>query len=255
MVEVWNITIPELTGSETRRAYIYLPESYEYEPDRRYPVLYMFDGHNVFFDDHATYGKSWGMEEYMDFTGTPLIIAAVECNHSPDNGRLQEYSPYSFKDNRFGAITGRGKTTMRWMIRTFKRQVDRRYRTIPDREHTFIAGSSMGGLMSLFALIQYNRYFSKAAALSPSLWVDPDRLSLLIRTARLHPDTTLYMDYGSQELHNHANMIRSFGRITSPLLERQIYVSCRIIPGGTHCEASWERQIPFFMETFLYDLG
>lgn len=109
--------------------------------------------------------------------------------------------------------------------------------------------------MSLYALLEYNRYFSKAAALSPSLWVDPERLSHLIRHARLHPDTTLYMDYGSQELHNHANMIRSFGRITSLLLERQIYVSCRIIPGGTHCEASWERQIPFFMETFLYDLG
>lgn len=49
MVEKWNITIPELTGDETRSAYIYLPESYNYDTDRRYPVLYMFDGHNVFF--------------------------------------------------------------------------------------------------------------------------------------------------------------------------------------------------------------
>ena len=82
MVKVWNVTIPDFTGDEPRRAYLYLPESYEQEPKRRYPVLYMFDGHNVFFDDHATYGKSWGMKEYMDFTQTPLIIAAVECNHS-----------------------------------------------------------------------------------------------------------------------------------------------------------------------------
>lgn len=254
MVEVWNITIPELTGSETRRAYIYLPESYEYEPDRRYPVLYMFDGHNVFFDDHATYGKSWGMEEYMDFTGTPLIIAAVECNHSPDNGRLQEYSPYSFKDNRFGAITGRGKTTMRWMIRTFKRQVDRRYRTIPDREHTFIAGSSMGGLMSLFALIQYNRYFSRAAALSPSLWVAPDKLEHLISQAALAPDTILYMDYGAKEFSNHGKMERQFSRIGSALLKRHVLLNLRIVPEGTHCEASWEKQVPFFVNTLMYDI-
>ena len=125
MVEVWDVTIPELTGDEPRRAYIYLPESYLHEPDRRYPVLYMFDGHNVFFDEDATYGKSWGMTEYMEFSETELIIAAVECNHHPDNGRLSEYSPFSFRDVHFGNITGRGRATMRWMIRSFKAYIDR----------------------------------------------------------------------------------------------------------------------------------
>lgn len=142
---------------------------------------------------------------------------------------------------------------MEWMIHKFKPEIDSSVRTLPGREHTFIAGSSMGGLMSLYALMEYNRYFSKAAALSPSLWVDPDRLSYLIRHAKLHPDTTLYMDYGSEEMRNHTNMIRSFGKITSLLLERQVFLHCRIVPGGNHCEASWERQIPFFMNTFLYD--
>ena len=66
MVETWDITIPELTGDEVRRAYIYLPESYDTECEKRYPVLYMFDGHNVFFDSDATYGKCWGMKEYLD---------------------------------------------------------------------------------------------------------------------------------------------------------------------------------------------
>ena len=61
------------------------------------------------------------------------------------------------------------------------------------------------------------------------------------------------MDYGSEEMRNHTNMIRSFGKITSLLLERQVFLHCRIVPGGNHCEASWERQIPFFMNTFLYD--
>ena len=50
MVKKWNVTIPRLTGREKRRAYIYLPNSYRYHAERRYPVLYMFDGHNVFFD-------------------------------------------------------------------------------------------------------------------------------------------------------------------------------------------------------------
>ena len=88
MVDSWNITIPELTGDEPRRAYVYLPDSWEMDPDLRYPVLYMFDGHNVFFDEDATYGKSWGMSEYLDATQTQIMVVAVECNHHPDNGRL-----------------------------------------------------------------------------------------------------------------------------------------------------------------------
>ena len=252
MVITWDITIPELTGSEARKAYVYLPESYEYEPEKRYPVLYMFDGHNVFFDSDATYGKSWGMKEYMDYTETQLIIAAVECNHSPDNGRLREYSPYSFKDSRFGKITGRGKETMDWMVHTFKREIDKEFRTLPDREHTFIAGSSMGGLMSLYAVLAYNQVFSRAAALSPSIWAASDRIESLIQHARIRPNTVIYMDYGSRELGSHSKMLRQFARVTTLLLSRRIFLQSRIVPGGSHCEASWERQIPFFMETLLY---
>ncbi len=252
MVNTWNITIPELTENETRKAYIYLPESYKYEPDRRYPVLYMFDGHNVFFDSHATYGKSWGMKEYMDYTDTQLIIAAVECNHSPNNGRLEEYSPFPFKDPKFGKVAGHGKTYMEWLIHTFKKEIDSHYRTLSDRENTFIAGSSMGGLMSLYAVTQYNSVFSRAAALSPSIWVAPERLEQLIRKAKLQPDTIVYMDYGSREITFHANMLRQFTKITSLLLERRVMLESRIVPGGNHCEASWERQIPFFMNTLTY---
>lgn len=252
MVNTWDITIPELTGDEPRKAYLYLPESYEYETEKRYPVLYMFDGHNVFFDSHATYGKSWGMKEYMDTTETQLIIAAVECNHSPDNGRLKEYSPYHFKDSRFGKIIGRGRDTMEWLVHTFKKEIDSQYRTLPDREHTFIAGSSMGGLMSLYALLAYNQVFSRAAALSPSIWTASEKLLNLARHTKLNPDTVLYMDYGSCELKNHSGMRRQFANMTAALMEKRIMLESRIVPGGNHCEASWEKQIPFFMNTLLY---
>ena len=85
-IETFTLSVKPLTQSP-RRVWVYLPSGYE-KDSRKYDVLYMFDGHNVFFDEDATYGKSWGMAEYMDATETPLIIAAVECNHSPDNGRL-----------------------------------------------------------------------------------------------------------------------------------------------------------------------
>ena len=78
MTKRFEVNFPLANGRpEKRTAYIYLPESYFKEPSKRYPVLYMFDGHNVFFDSDATYGKSWGMKEYMDKTKTQMIIAAV----------------------------------------------------------------------------------------------------------------------------------------------------------------------------------
>lgn len=253
MIDKWDITIPKLTGDEVRSAYIYLPESYNHDTDARYPVLYMFDGHNVFFDEDATYGKCWGMKEYMDYTETPLIIAAVECNHSPDNGRLKEYSPFTFSDPNFGKITGRGKITMEWITRTFKPYIDHHFRTLPDRKHTFIAGSSMGGLMSLYAVLEYNQVFSRAAALSPSLWLSPADSEQMIRRSKPRPDTVIYMDYGSREMGNHIRMRRAFGKTATLLLEKRILLDCRIVPGGEHCEASWEKQIPFFMNTLMYE--
>ena len=254
MIQKWNVTIPELTGNEPRGVYLYLPADYDWSPERHYPVLYMFDGHNVFFDSDATYGKSWGLGEYLDAFQVPLIVAAVECNHHPDNGRLSEYSPYTFYEPDFGHVTGHGRVTMDWFVHTFKPSIDRKYRTLSDRPHTFIAGSSMGGLMSLFALLEYNQVFSRAAALSPSLWVAPDRLARLVRGAEVRSDTVLYMDYGSRELGNHELMQGQFARIASQLLTRGIKLTCRIVPGGDHCEASWEKQIPFFINTLMYEL-
>ena len=192
--------------------------------------------------------------DYMDYTETPMIIAAVECNHSPDNGRLSEYSPYTFIDPHFGKIKGRGKITMDWMVHTFKPYIDSHFRTMPERKYTFIAGSSMGGLMSLYAVTAYNRYFSRCAALSPSLCFSPERLERLFHTSRIRKDTCIYMDYGSDELGNHKGMQRLYARFTAQLMERGIYVESRIVPHGTHTEASWERQIPFFMKTLLYGL-
>ena len=253
MVKRWRVQFPAPARWEERTAYLYLPESYQWDTEKRYPVLYMFDGHNVFFDSDATYGKCWGMKEYMDASGTEMIIAAVECNHSADNGRLKEYSPYTFSDPKLGEIQGLGRETMEWMTGAFKAEIDRNYRTLPDREHTFIAGSSMGGLMSLYAVLEYNSVYSGAAALSPSLWTAPVRIKNLIKNAKLSPDTVIYMDYGSEELKYHSGMAKLFGRVTELLISRRVTTECRIVPGGRHCEASWERQIPFFMDALMYE--
>lgn len=254
MVKTWKISIPELTGRERRRAYAYLPTMYKEQPRRRFPVLYMFDGHNVFFDSHATHGISWSLGEYLDFLDIPIIVAAVECNHHPDNGRLSEYSPYDFTDPELGTITGRGEITMDWFANTFKPLIDRRFRTIPWREYTFIAGSSMGGLMSLYAVTKYNELFSRAAALSPHIWADRESLFHLIRTTTLTPDTIIYIDWGSNEFGGDKGMAHDLRNLMDVLLDKGVHLTARVVPRGEHSEASWKLQIPFFMETLMYGL-
>lgn len=253
MIDIFDVTMPKLTGDRPRRAYVYVPDFLAREPETRLPVMYMFDGHNLFFDHEATYGKSWGLKEFLEEGEVPLIVAAAECNHDPDNARLREYCPYSTELPDAGPIKGRGKTMMDWYAEEFKPYVDANYPTRPDRANTFIAGSSMGGLMALYAVLRYNRVFSRGAALSPSIWFGRDKLEAMIRNARVGRDTVLYMDYGQREM-DRRGMEAWYGAVTGMLMEKRINVTSRIIPGGTHSEASWERQLPFVINTLLYGL-
>ncbi|MBQ5567620.1 MAG: alpha/beta hydrolase [Oscillospiraceae bacterium] len=251
MIKVTKVEIPGLPASRERRMYVYTPKDYE-KSDRRYPVLYMFDGHNVFYDSHATYGKSWGMKEYLEKTKMPIILAAIECN--PDGlVRLSEYSPWDFKIPRRGEVKGLGKITMDWITGVMKPEVDNNYRTLPDRENTLIAGSSMGGLMSIYAAVEYNSVFSRAAALSSSFWVSKRGMSDLIRSAEIAEPTKIYMDMGGGE----ASKKSPAGRLrlsetmfnTAKLLtEKGADVAARIVPGAVHNEAAWEKRIPVFMD-------
>ncbi len=246
MIRTWKVKIPALSGQTERLVYLYLPDDWQ-TAQRRYPVLYMFDGHNVFFDSHATYGKSWGMGEYLDENKKQLIIVAVECNHE-GNSRLSEYSPVDIDFSETEKVKGRGKEYMDWLVGVLKPYIDANYPTLPDREHTSIAGSSMGGLMSLYAVCAYNHIFNKAACISPSFWVNKDKVLEIVETSDLASDTSIYIDYGSLELPNHPTSSEALFAVARLLLTRRVNVMMKIIPGGTHSESSWEKQIPVFMQ-------
>ena len=256
MIDVWDVTLPKLTGEEKRRAYIYVPQNALYGRQQRFPVLYMFDGHNVFFDETASYGKCWGMKEYLEKTGLPLIVASLDCNHHRNHGRLREYSPYVFSSPEFGRIHGRGKQTLDDFCDHFKPLIDERYPTLPDRAHTFIAGSSMGGLMAAYAVVHWNWLFSKAACVSPSLgFVFPSFMTGMRKTS-MSPDTRVYLSWGTLEGRGiedpwvndvSSPMYRSCHAVAQEVRSRggtaRLY--CQI--GGHHCEADWEKQAGVFM--------
>ena len=137
---------------------------------------------------------------------------------------------------------------MNWLVNELKPYIDANYRTLPDRKNTIIAGSSMGGLMALYGVTCYNKVFQRAALLSPSLWVAPSKLYNMVARANMKFDTTIYMDYGSEEMFNHDGSDDALISMTTLLLKKRANLTFRIVPGGTHSEASWEQQIPVFMD-------
>ncbi|MBQ2744237.1 MAG: alpha/beta hydrolase [Lachnospiraceae bacterium] len=247
MIHTFSITIPQLTDNLERKGYIYLPDTYNNDIDKHYPVMYMFDGHNVFFDEDATYGTSWGMADYLQHNPADIIIIALECNHN-GHSRLSEYTPFDFSYEPIGNIHSSGKIYMDWLTGTFKPMVDKKLRTQKDRKNTFICGSSMGGLMSLYGVTAYNKFFNHAICLSPSLWIAPEKLYDMINKSKMNQETCIYLDYGSKELNNHAGVKDVLLETTKLLLHKNTNATLRIIQGGTHSEASWSKQVPIFMK-------
>ena len=160
-------------AAEDRMLHIYLPDDYD-SSGERYPVMYFWDGHNLFFDSDATYGKSWGLVQYLSSWDHKLIVVGIECSHQGSH-RLDEYCPYD-SELMGTQIHGEGWETMEWMTGVLKPYIDGKFRTLPSRESTAIGGASMGGLMSLYAVTRYNHVYSRAACLSSSIFMVQDPL-------------------------------------------------------------------------------
>ena len=160
--------IPQLGHDRTIR--VLLPRNYA-ETDKRFPVLYMQDGQNLFDPATAAFGD-WKIPAAMD--KQPLKRQAIIVGI--DNGgvdRIHEYAPY-----KRGKNGGQGDAYVRFIIETLKPFIDNEYRTLSQRETTGIAGSSMGGLISLYAGLKYGGVFGKTGVLSPSIWFNPKVIEL-----------------------------------------------------------------------------
>ncbi|MBQ3373318.1 MAG: alpha/beta hydrolase [Oscillospiraceae bacterium] len=238
--------------SADRRLHIRIPD----HGAPPYPVMYFFDGHNLFRDKDATYGKSWGLDEYCGAWDKQLVIVGIECAHE-GNKRLSEYLPYGSGFGWLRGIEPLGEAVMEGIMWELKPYIDRTFPVIPFRECTAIGGSSMGGLMAAYALVRYNRYISKAACLSPSIGSVSGKLWNEMNRTEMNPDTRIYLSWGTKE---------GYGKIKDPDAEDRsswLYKSCRTTAnkvikaggaaklyckvGGRHCEEDWEKQLGIFM--------
>ena len=241
---------------KNRPLHIYLPDDYPVSPDR-YPVLYMFDGHNLFFDTDATYGKSWGLKEFLDRWDRKIILVGIECGHEGDE-RLSEYLPYrATASSHFARFHPMGKATMDWIVNEVKPMIDREYRTLPDREFTGISGSSMGGIMALYAGVRYNHVFSKAACVSSAIGFCVRAVMKDIRSCPIHPNSRFYLSWGTREAwgikdptrEDRSSRSYKWNKRAVDLLKdrgAEAMLYCQV--EGHHCEADWEKQDPIFMD-------
>ncbi|MEM6726246.1 MAG: alpha/beta hydrolase-fold protein, partial [Bacteroidota bacterium] len=240
-----NFYMPQL--DRFRRIWIYLPPDYE-TSGIDYPVLYMHDGQNV-FDAFTSFIGEWEVDETLNdlqnLNGDlGCIVVAV------DNGgafRLSEYTPWS--NPNYGG--GEGDLYVDFLVQTLKPYIDANYRTLPQRESTGIMGSSLGGLISLYAGIKYQNVFGKVGALSPAYWINPEMNGFVTSTGK-QADMRIYQLMGTLE---GASVVADMYDMENDLLTAG-FSSDEVLTvekaDGEHSEWFWARE---FEEAYLWLCG
>ena len=230
------MTIPGLERERTIR--LYLPPGYE-TSDARYPVLYMHDGQNL-FDAATGFAGEWEVDESLNrlAQATHLEVIVVGIDNGGEH-RLQELTAW---DNARSG-TAEGAAYMDFVVNVVKPYIDAHYRTRPDRLHTAIMGSSLGGLISHYAIYRYPAVFGKAALFSPSYWYAP----AVYKFTAAHPlphDAKLYFYCGGKEDESMlVNVRRMLDRVRGSGLPAQ-QIGLTVDLGAKHNEAAWRKQFP-----------
>jgi len=229
-------------GARGRRVWVYLPPDYG-KGDRRYPVLYMHDGQNL-FDPRTAYCGEWGVDKALDslFREHKTKGAIVIGIDNGTTGRWNEYSPWCRMDG-----TGRceGNKYARFIIEDLKPLVDGKFRTLPGRESAGTAGSSLGATISLYMALEYPEVFSKAGLLSPSFWFAREEALSFVEKARVNHDLSIYMDVGTDE-GDHKDDYLNDAKAVSGLLSKKKRIEHKFIvdEGGIHNEKAWAARFP-----------
>jgi predicted alpha/beta superfamily hydrolase len=232
--------IPQL--DRYRRIWIYLPETYK-TSKKKYPVLYMHDGQNVFDEATSGFGE-WGVDEALDSLGPQhkeIIVVAI------DNGgdkRLNEYSPYDME--KYGK--GEGDQYVDFLVQTLKPYIDKHYRTKKDEKNTLVAGSSMGGLISFYAILKYPEVFGGAGVFSPAFWITPQLKHIDPEQAK-KVKGKIYFYAGQQESETMVpDMLNVFEQMRQHSKAKMQTV---IRAEGKHNEPTWRAEFPLFYKWIL----
>lgn len=231
-----NFFIPQLHSK--RRIWVYLPPGYS-KQKKHFPVLYMHDGQNL-FDDATSFAGEWGVDEYLDSISAlgkkEVIVVGI------DNGlskRIDEYNPFTFQ--QFGK--GGGDKYVDFLVHDLKPYIDKNYRTLPGKKNTFIAGSSLGGLITLYAVLKYPKIFGGAGIFSPSFFTAPGIDNVVIADSK-HMNSKLFFYAGGKESDS---MIADMKRIEAEIKKySRSKIKEDIDYNAVHNEAAWKKYFPMF---------
>jgi predicted alpha/beta superfamily hydrolase len=246
---------PQLNNQ--RDLFVYLPPGYDHS-ETRYPVIYMHDGQNL-FDAALSFSGEWQVDEALHRLSAEGIAAIVVGIPNIDGlvtgGRLDEYAPFSDPLLERG---GKGDAYLAFIRETVKPLIDTDFRALPDRAHTGIMGSSMGGLISLYAFLKHPDVFGFAGIMSPAFWFGRGAIYPLVEQAAFTPGK-LYMDIGTDELRDippehqrpgiSSEVYLNDARRMNDLLIQKGYrpgADLRYVEdvGAIHHESAWARRLP-----------
>lgn len=226
-VSTFTIDAPQLNG--TKKIWMYLPKNYA-NSKKKFSVIYMHDAQNL-FDAKTSYAGEWNVDEKLDSLNAPVIIIGIE--HGNDT-RMEELTP--FKNEKYGG--GKADNYLAFIVKTLKPYVDKNYKTKPDKKHTLIMGSSLGGLNSFYAVLKYPEIFGKAGVFSPSFWFSKDIYTLMEQSKKTK--AKIYFLCGDKESDD---MVSDLNKMEYLLNSNRCYClnlnQKKIVKDGQHNEKLW----------------
>jgi predicted alpha/beta superfamily hydrolase len=248
---------PQLNNK--RDIIVYLPPSYD-QSEKAYPVLYMQDGQNL-FDAATSFAGEWQVDETMEALSQEGLEAIVVGIPNAGQKRLDEYSP--FVQLKLGG--GQGDQYLSFLTETIKPIIDAEFRTCPDREHTAVLGSSLGGFISLYAFFRYPQIFGLVGVLSPAFWFARGAMYTYIESAPFSQGK-IYLDVGTREhggdknkvMKSHSRRYYASVRRMQRLLANKGYRPRRDLlyveeKWAGHEEQAWARRLPAGIRFLLGD--
>ena len=242
--------IPQL--NRYRRIWLYLPPNY-LSSNKKYPVLYMHDGQNLFDELTSAFGE-WSVDECMDSLLAKGKQASIIVGI--DNGgttRMNEYNPYEFTWSDSASsktFSPEGNEYVDFLTQTLKPFIDKHYRTLPSKENTIIAGSSMGGLISYYAALKYPEIYGKAGIFSPAFWTAP-ALKELTDAVSKKVNAKFFFYMGGQEGEKNITLMNEVAEKLATNSNTMIYTV--VDATGKHNEAAWHKWFAEFYTWMMAD--
>lgn len=249
------IYIKELKRSA--KLYIGFPDSY-LKTKKRYPVLYMHDGHNLFDPNDAFIGITWGVKEAYNNNPDLKEVIVVGLSCAEGLKRLQEYNIFSMDDQNIkgkNSLKGYGDKYLKYIVKVLKPKIDANYRTLTDANNTAMMGSSMGGVISNQAALLYPEVFGRIGCVSNAFYISFQKIVEFNQQGDFSKIKKFYMDVGTNEGNKKVSQeYLSTNRTIYKILKQKIKpenLKFKVIRGGIHSERAWAKRLPSILK-FLF---